>query len=195
MSRSRSRVSYKFTFYILVYIICWPLDIANSIIYYAMQDDQRCHLYVLICIYSALLNSEGFLNYLVYGFTNKRIRAQFCGSSRLATLKSICIFILSPLLLPAVSAWYLGRQVRTCLCAGASAAAKEEQEKEQLLRQARQRRLERSAQIQRLWSESTEGSSGAYSFNALSASRLTDEEAEPVSPVLPVKNPLNVQET
>lgn len=147
--RKARHIYFKFTFYILIYIICWPLDIANNLLRYLSSNN--CHLFILTCVYLALLNMQGFLNFLVYGLTNKKIYSQFFGGNPERTLKALLVFLLSPLLLLPISLWALLRTLRGALCPAGSHEAMsmqevEEQKKAMAARKEREERARRVAQ-------------------------------------------------
>jgi len=143
--RRARHVYFKFTFYILIYLICWPLDIAHNVLRYASGN--TCHLFALSCIYVGLLNMQGFLNFLVYGFTNKKIYSQFFGKRWDRTGKACIVFFLSPFLLIPIALWAFVRTLRGMMMYGSQGMSTQEIEEHKKLLEARREREERAKRV------------------------------------------------
>jgi len=65
------RMEIRFLLYILLYLLCWGLDFAGWLSYYFFQI---CIPYELLVYSSFMHYLQGFLNFLVYGFTHKNLR-------------------------------------------------------------------------------------------------------------------------
>eukprot|EP01116_Phalansterium_solitarium_P024411 TRINITY_DN894_c0_g1_i1.p2 TRINITY_DN894_c0_g1~~TRINITY_DN894_c0_g1_i1.p2 ORF type:complete len:315 (+),score=57.06 TRINITY_DN894_c0_g1_i1:124-1068(+) len=57
----------RITLYILVFIICWVWDVVDHVLSYVYPD---CHVYILWTLQTIFSPLQGFLNFLVYGYSS-----------------------------------------------------------------------------------------------------------------------------
>lgn len=92
-------VSMKFSFYLLVFLICWLPDL---LYYILVSIFPHCRIFIASVVFNSLLSLLGFLDALVYGFTNRRLRDRFSLYHPKRAILWTAILIFSPILvLPA----------------------------------------------------------------------------------------------
>jgi len=82
------------TLYLVAYFISWAFYIAT----FTVDFFDGCKPFWMVLAYVITLNSQGFLDTIVYGFTNKEFRKNFLGTK---TPIVVLIFFLSPIIV-----WY-----------------------------------------------------------------------------------------
>jgi len=98
-------IGFRLTTYILVFIICWTLNILSYLLQYVYSN---CTIFILLVIADSLLQLQGFLDCVVYGITNKQLRRVFF---KLNFFKRIGIIIFAPILVPYSLLYFIYRQL------------------------------------------------------------------------------------
>jgi len=88
-------VHYRISLYLLVFVFCWLLDYVTFLISWLDTADKNCQIFGLAATYSFLLQSQGALNAIVYGITNRQFREFY---SAKGFYRVVVLLILSPLL-------------------------------------------------------------------------------------------------
>jgi len=96
------RIVVRFSFYILIFFICWSLDIVTNLI---SMVDENCSIYAFFFVYTFFRNLQGLLNCLVYGMINLKIRKRFTESILSAVVATWELFLSPMLVLPAFVAY------------------------------------------------------------------------------------------
>lgn len=107
VSTKLSKVILRFSFYLLVFFVCWVFDVLT---YVVGTIDPSCGAIIFTILYSILLNLQGGLDFLVYGVTNDNIYKRF--TSRSTVVHSLFEFCLSPLLVFPAFLIYLRKVLR-----------------------------------------------------------------------------------
>jgi hypothetical protein len=108
LRNTAEKLKWRFTAYLLVYLVCWLPNVVSGLIDFFLP---HCHIFILVVLYNFCLNSQGFLNCLVYGFTNRKIKEHFWGSGK-AWLKALLGFFWSPFLLLPIFILFIIRKIR-----------------------------------------------------------------------------------
>eukprot|EP01117_Protostelium_nocturnum_P018705 TRINITY_DN7879_c0_g1_i2.p1 TRINITY_DN7879_c0_g1~~TRINITY_DN7879_c0_g1_i2.p1 ORF type:complete len:135 (-),score=24.90 TRINITY_DN7879_c0_g1_i2:267-671(-) len=88
--------------FLLVFFISWPLNVTAAMI----RITRGCFYFPLLFIFSTLLHSQGMLNVIVYGFTNKGLREKYFHKFGLL----VVMVLLSPIFLPiSIGMWVYRR--------------------------------------------------------------------------------------
>jgi len=90
---------FRISLYLLVFFVCWGLDFAQYIVItfstrFGVVPPKSTSLFAVTIAYNVMLQSQGVLDFLVYGIANKEVRKRY--SDR----KWFCLgmFFLSPIL-------------------------------------------------------------------------------------------------
>jgi len=82
---------FRISLYLIVFFVCWSLDITQYLI---LSFNEDAHIFPLIVAYNIMLMSQGTLDVLVYGLANKEMRKNY--TEKLCFCFTLLIF--SPLL-------------------------------------------------------------------------------------------------
>lgn len=92
----------RFSFYILVFFVCWFFDV---ITYFILFFNDNCNVYAFTFGYTLFRNLQGMLDCLVYGMTNLKIRQRFTHSILSAIVSTWELLLAPVLVLPAFIAY------------------------------------------------------------------------------------------
>jgi len=65
---------FRVSVYLLIFLVCWSLDLVQFVLSYTTPNSERD--YIILVIYSILLQSQGAFDCIVYGLSNKELRNQ-----------------------------------------------------------------------------------------------------------------------
>lgn len=65
---------FRISLYLIVFFLCWSLDVTQ---YAILSFKPDAHIFPLIVAYNIMLMSQGALDALVYGLTNKEMRKNY----------------------------------------------------------------------------------------------------------------------
>ncbi|KAL6059623.1 Slime mold cyclic amp receptor protein [Balamuthia mandrillaris] len=83
------KVQSRLTLFLLVYIVCWAPSLTSTLVVFI---NKNCALFWLLAAKNFLSPSQGFLNCLVYGLSNRQVRQQY------NIWISLLLFVVSPFL-------------------------------------------------------------------------------------------------
>eukprot|EP01100_Stratorugosa_tubuloviscum_P013996 TRINITY_DN7247_c0_g1_i1.p1 TRINITY_DN7247_c0_g1~~TRINITY_DN7247_c0_g1_i1.p1 ORF type:complete len:362 (-),score=55.66 TRINITY_DN7247_c0_g1_i1:20-1105(-) len=95
----------RFTLYLLIFLICWSLDFITHFLKILNIPQTDNQLYSrMYTAYMIVLQLQGFLDAIVYGFTNKEFRIKL---KQISPIKLILVFLFGPFLVIPFGIYFL----------------------------------------------------------------------------------------